>query len=110
MRIGLAFFTVTGLTALVTACQSTADWINSIQPKAVQVAQDRGRFELNCPTALAAVLNDQDVQPPMAAYRFGAVDRAVFTIGVSGCDKRATYVVICPNDGSGSCFAGDGRR
>jgi len=59
---------------------------------------------------MAQVLNEQDVQPEIRAVRFQAPDRAVFTIGVSGCSKRATYVVVCPNDGSGNCFAADGQR
>lgn len=91
-------------------CQSTAEWMASIQPKAMQTAETRGRFELNCPTATAALLNEQDVAPALQAVRYRAPDRAVFTVGVNGCGKRATYVVVCPNDGSGSCFAADGHR
>jgi hypothetical protein len=34
--------------------------------------------------------------------------RAEYTIGVAGCGKRATYWILCPDDGSG-CFAGGGR-
>jgi len=50
------------------------------------------------------------VQPEARAIRFQAPDRAVFTIGVQGCSKHATYVVACQDDGSGNCFAADGRR
>jgi hypothetical protein len=49
------------------------------------------------------------VQPEVRAVRFAPPDRGVFTVGVEGCGKRQTYVVVCPNDGSGNCFAGDGR-
>jgi len=42
--------------------------------------------------------------------RFSGPDRAEYTIGVSGCGQRATYVVICPDNGSGSCFAGGARN
>jgi hypothetical protein len=35
--------------------------------------------------------------------------RAEYAIGVSGCRKRATYIVICPQDDGSSCFAGAGR-
>ena len=101
--IGLACIAVSG-------CQSTQDWMKSMEPKAIEAAEKRGRFELNCPAAMAQVLNEQDVQPEIRAVRFQAPDRAVFTIGVSGCNKRATYVVVCPNDGSGNCFAADGQR
>jgi hypothetical protein len=91
-------------------CQSTQDWMKSMEPKALQAAEKRGRFELDCPAATAQVLNEQDVQPEIRAVRFQAPDRAVFTIGVNGCNKRATYVVVCPDDGSNNCFAADGRR
>jgi hypothetical protein len=43
------------------------------------------------------------VQPVF--IRFG-VDRVDYTIGVSRCGKRATYVVLCPDNGTGSRFAG----
>jgi len=92
------------------SCQSTQEWMSSIQPKAMQAAEARGRFELNCPAATASLLNEQDVAPALQAIRYRAPDRAVFTVGVSGCGKRATYVVVCPNDGSGNCFAADGHR
>jgi hypothetical protein len=94
----------------VAACQSTADLMASLQPKAIAAAETRGRFELGCPTAKGAVLAEQDVPPAVNVGRFRGPDRIVFTIGVSGCDKRATYVVVCPDDGSGNCFAAEGHR
>jgi len=39
---------------------------------------------------------------------WGGEERAEYTIGVTGCDKRSVYVVICPQ-GSTNCFAGAGR-
>jgi hypothetical protein len=95
---------------LLVGCQSTEQWMASVRPKAIDAAERRGRFELNCPAATAQILNEQDVQPELRAVRFQAPDRAVFTVGVSGCNKRATYVVVCPDDGSGNCFAADGQR
>ena len=41
--------------------------------------------------------------------RFGGVVRAEYTVGVAGCGQRATYLVICPEDGSG-CFAAGARN
>jgi hypothetical protein len=37
------------------------------------------------------------------------VNRAEYTVGVQGCDKRATYVVVC-SEGTEGCIAGDGQR
>ena len=97
-------------TLLLLGCQSTEQWMASMRPKAIDAAEKRGRFELNCPAATAQVLNEQDVQPEIRAVRFQAPDRAVFTLGVSGCGKRATYVVVCPDDGSETVPAADGQR
>jgi hypothetical protein len=102
---------LSGLAALLlVGCQSTEQWMASVRPKAIDAAEKRGRFELNCPAATAQVLSEQDVPPEIRAVRFQGPDRAVFTIGVSGCNKRATYVVVCPDDGSNNCFAADGQR
>ena len=90
-------------------CQSTAQWLDSVQPKAVETAEARARFEMNCPAAKGQVLSREDVPPAYVGPRVRGVERAAFTVGVAGCDKRATYVVVCPDDGSG-CFAADGRR
>ena len=56
----------------ITGCQSTQDWMKSMEPKAIQAAEKRGRFELDCPAATAQVLNEQDVQPEARAVRFQA--------------------------------------
>jgi len=78
------------------------------EPMALEVALSRARFELNCPAATAAVLSKQTIQAPAArGVRVGGIDRAQFTIGVSGCDKRMTLVVLCADQGD-SCFAGGG--
>ena len=45
--------------------------------------------------------------PPVLQFR--GTPRLEYTIGVSGCGQKGTYLVICPEDGSG-CFAGAGRR
>ena len=66
---------------LLAGCQSTADWMASTQPKAVQAAETRGRFELNCPAAKGTVLSEQDVAGAQA-YRYRGPDRAVFTVSV----------------------------
>ena len=48
------------------------------------------------------------VEPAINVPRFGGVERAEYTVGVSGCDKRSTLVVVCPVGGEG-CFAADDR-
>ena len=73
---------------------------------ATDFALKRARFEMNCPEATATVLAKQTIVPPMAASRFGAVEHDEFTIGVAGCGKRETLVVLRA-DASDGCFAGE---
>ncbi|WAC07495.1 MAG: hypothetical protein OS130_14950 [Thermodesulfobacteriota bacterium] len=76
----------------LTGCQTTQQFLDKKEPKALQVAQSRAQFEMNCPDATVTVIS-KDVLPPIV---FGGVERAQFTIGAEGCGKRGTYTVICP--------------
>ena len=40
---------------------------------------------------------------PLVGWCTIPVTRSEYTVGVTGCEKRATYVVVCPQ-GSGGCF------
>lgn len=94
------------LAALITGgCQSTAQVMASDKDKAVTVAEARGRFELNCPKATGTILSSNMLQPAM----WGGMERAEYTVGVEGCGKRATYMVVCQVD-SPSCFAASGQQ
>src|SRR5262249_60980516 len=50
-------------TLAVSGCMSQAQFLNNMQPAAIQNAEARGRFELNCPNATATVLSREVVQP-----------------------------------------------
>jgi hypothetical protein len=93
----LALLTVAG-------CQSQGQVLAGDQSVAIQTAERRGKFELNCPAATGEVLSSNMLQPVL----WGGEERAEYTVGVNGCGKRAVYVVICPQ-GSTGCFAGSGR-
>jgi len=91
-------------------CASEAQFLNNMQPTAVQNAEARGRFELNCPTAEATVLSREVVQPVLQGPFIGAgVQRAEYTVGVAGCGARKTFIMICPDGGDGCYAAGPGR-
>jgi hypothetical protein len=90
-------------------CASQAQFLDSKQPMALQTAVSRARFDMNCPEATGTVLSREVTQPPLEGPRMGGIQRAEFTIGVSGCGNRTTLVVICPEGGEG-CFAAGGRR
>ena len=100
-----------GLSALVVVagCTSTAQYMQKIEPEAVQTAVNRGKFEMNCPAATGSVISKEMMQPAIQGVRFSGPERAEYTVGVAGCDQRATYLVICPLNGNG-CFSAGARN
>jgi hypothetical protein len=101
---------VLALTLIASGCVSQAQFLNNMQPAAIQNAEARGRFELNCPSATATVLSREVVQPVLEGPFVGAgIQRAEYTVGVAGCGARKTFVVICPEEGDGCFAAGPGR-
>jgi hypothetical protein len=97
---------VTAAIAVLAGCQTTQQLMDASQGQAMSIATRRGQFEMNCPSATGQVISREEV-PPVLQFR--GTPRLEYTIGVSGCGQRGTYLVICPEDGSG-CFAGAGRR
>jgi hypothetical protein len=89
-------------------CQTNQQIVDSMQAEAVHTAQRRGAFEMNCPTAAGSVLSQEMIQSPIMNPRFAPPTRVEYTIGVAGCNQRATYMVVCAQDGTG-CFAAGSR-
>ena len=90
--------------AVLCGCQSQAQMVDEMQADAVQVAKQRGKFELNCPAATATVLSKEMIQSEIMNPRWAPPQRAQYTVGVAGCNKRATYLVVCAEGGTG-CIA-----
>ena len=97
---------IVAIPVLLSACASGPPFIDQMQPTAIDMAVRRGAFEMNCPAATGALISSETIQP--VSFRFG-YERAEYTVGVSGCGKRNSYVVICPDNGGKSCFAGASR-
>jgi hypothetical protein len=97
-------FALAASTVLLSACQTDAQILASEQALATQTALRRGQFELSCPEATASMLSSAMLQP--VAWR--GTERAEYTIGVAGCGKQKTYIVVCPLDSS-ACYAVSGR-
>ena len=89
---------------ILAGCQTQAQMLASEEETARQVAARRGQFELNCPQATATILSSNMLQPVL----WRGLERAEYTVGVAGCGRRNTYVVVCALD-SPSCFAAAGR-
>lgn len=57
-------------------------------PAALQTAESRARFELNCPDVQATVISQKEIQ----LWAFAGSEH---TIGVRGCGKQAVYLTYC---------------
>ena len=91
-------------------CVSNQQFLNGKEATAVQAALGRARFEMACPEATGTVISREVLQPALRGPWVQGPLRAEFTVGVSGCGNRATYLVVCP-EGSDGCFAaGDADR
>ncbi len=93
----------------MTGCVSQSQFLDNNQDMALQTAVNRGRFDLNCPAATGLVLSREVVQPALQGPVMGGIQRAEYTVGVSGCGQKGTYVVVCPEGGDG-CFAAQSRN
>jgi hypothetical protein len=89
-------------------CQTQQQMIQSQQAIAIQTALNRAQFEMNCPTARGTVLSTNVIQPVFNGPLVQGTYRTEFTIGVTGCGHRKTYIVVCPQGGTG-CYAAVGR-
>ena len=81
------------LLAGLSGCQTNQQFLAENQAAAIQTTLSRAKFELNCETAEATVLSSKVAQPLVG----WGVERTEYTIGVSGCGKRAVYLSWCLN-------------
>jgi hypothetical protein len=94
-------------TVAAAGCSMTqTQMLNNKQSIALQTALQRAKFDMNCPTATAEVLSREVTQPAVQSPVLAGEQRAEYTIGIDGCGKRTTMLVLCPEGGE-SCFAGD---
>jgi hypothetical protein len=85
-------------------CATQSQQLDTRQGGATQTALERGRFDLNCPTATATVLSRDYIQPAIQGPWVAGLNRVEYTVGVAGCNQRTTYVVLC-QEGTSTCFA-----
>ena len=102
--------TISLLIAAVTAagCMTEGQFLASRQPTALKVAESRGQFEMNCPTATGEVLSQEFTMSPIQGPLVQGESRGLFTIGVAGCGERRVYQVFCPMGGD-NCTALEGQ-
>ncbi len=93
--------------AMGPGCATEQQLLAQQQGVAVDTALRRGRFDMNCPTATAEVLSSDFIQPAIQGGPWMGVqgiNRLEYTVGIAGCGKRTTLVVMC-QEGSSTCFA-----
>ena len=101
----LIIMLMTVVAVLGGCAQNPEKILSDEKARAVQTAVQRGRFEMDCPKATGTVLSSNMLQPVV----WGGLERAEYTVGVEGCGKRSTYIVVCQID-SVSCFAASGQQ
>src|SRR5215468_10418207 len=92
------------LAVAAAGCATQSQLLQQRQSGAIQTALERGRFDLNCPSATATVLSQDFIQPAIQGPWVGGLNRVEYTVGVAGCNQRTTYVVMC-QEGTDTCFA-----
>ena len=93
--------------AIASGCATEQQMLQQQQATAIDTALQRGRFEMNCPTATAEVLSSDFIQPAIQGgpwMNVQGINRLEYTVGVQGCGQRTTLVVMC-QQGSSTCFA-----
>ena len=91
-------FACLALTVLLFAagCASQAEFLNNNQSNATQTAVARAQFEMNCQQVTPVIISREVVQPVLQGPWVNGIQRAEYTIGVTGCGRRSTFIVICP--------------
>jgi hypothetical protein len=92
----------------MTGCAAQSQFLNTKQPMATETVLNRARFEMNCPEATATIISEEVIQPSLRRPWVNGIQRAEYTVGVTGCGKRHTYVVLCPDNSEGCYAAGPG--
>lgn len=90
-------------------CASQQQQLTTRQPGAIDAALQRARFDLSCPSATATVLSQDYIQPAVQGPWIAGTTRLEYTIGVQGCNQKATYIVMC-QEGTQTCFANRGEH
>jgi hypothetical protein len=108
MRRPFRYLALGAVIGLAAGCASQQQQLAQRQDAAVQTALQRGRFELNCPTATATVLSQDYIQPAIQGPWVNGLNRLEYTVGIAGCNQRMTIVVMC-QEGTDTCFAANPR-
>lgn len=91
------------LLPMLGGCVTDAQFLAQNSPGALQTAESRGKFELNCPTVQSTILSQKVTQSLQTGGPYGwrgmgpqmVGPWTEYTIGVRGCGREVVYVTIC---------------
>jgi len=90
-------------------CVSQPQVLDDQQGLVIQTAVKRAQLKMSCSDVAGKVLSQQVIQPAVQGAYIVGVKRTEYTVDVTGCGKKDTYIVVCPVGGDG-CFAADSRN
>jgi len=86
-------------TVVLSACATEAQFLAQNSPAAIQTAESRAKFELDCPQVQTTILSQKVVESIQGYAWRGARMHAgpwtEYTIGVRGCGRQAVYLAVC---------------
>jgi hypothetical protein len=85
---------VTIITAFA-GCASQTSRVDEMQPYAITAAQQRGSTELDCPASTGQVITKKEIDAPQTTGWYEYPHRSEYTVDVTGCGKRKSYLVGC---------------
>jgi hypothetical protein len=80
---------------------------SATRPVAIESAETRARYDLQCPDAKGTVVASKVIPPATAPKPLGGRDtyqHAEFSVGIAGCGEARTIPVTCSQEDS--CFTG----
>jgi hypothetical protein len=77
-----------------------------LEPEAVRAAQQRGSDQLGCPAATTQVTRREAIEEGQVTGWYDPPHRALYTVDVSGCGKKLSYLVACDKQVKGCATGG----
>lgn len=72
-------------------------WLDSLQPTAMQTAASRGQAEMSCPTVTPTLMSRQMAHKPGYVNPW-RMEFTQYTINLKGCGKEQVYFILCSLD------------
>lgn len=88
----------------LSACVTDAEFLAQNSSAALNAAESRGKFELNCPQVTSSILSQKIDEAVRAGYAW-----AEYTVGIRGCGKQAVYITVCRDQDNCNALAQTGR-